>query len=208
MEGRRLGESELNELADGRVFIGSEAVSNGLVDFVTTWDDAISAVIKMTNEQIEKYIEDNPDSAPIGAIRADAYGRGLSDGAAQVRQTLAALAAEFPDDPGFALQQAGKGADVLSAKAAFADVLRARMSRRETPVQHVNPAEPQAALPLAAPTISVDADAGPDESDPKARAEWEWDHDGEARKSFSSKENYVGFRVAEMTGRLRVHVAR
>lgn len=41
----------------------------------------------------------------------------------------------------------------------------------------------------------------------KARAEREWDHKPGARKGFSSKENYVNVRTAEMMGRFRMSQA-
>lgn len=41
-------------------------------------------------------------------------------------------------------------------------------------------------------------------ADPKATAEAEWDQTPAVRSGFSSRENYVNYRVAEMSGRIKV----
>ncbi|WP_079479868.1 signal peptide peptidase SppA [Halobacillus salinus] len=57
VEGRDMSESEVRELADGRIYSGSQAVDNGLVDEIGFTDDALEALKEQVggNPQVFEY---------------------------------------------------------------------------------------------------------------------------------------------------------
>jgi hypothetical protein len=54
--------------------------------------------------------------------------------------------------------------------------------------------------------MAADADS-PTGMEPKAQAAYEWDHKPSVRNGFSSKDNYVNIRTAELDGRFRTQKA-
>lgn len=110
MRGRGLSEAQVNVLATGQVWVGARAVELDLADGVGSFDEALEALRSVASSQ-KKGLAMTTDKEKVGAA------------------TVAELRAAFPDDPGFALDAAEKGSTLLEAKAAYADVLRAQLTK-------------------------------------------------------------------------------
>ena len=115
---------------------------------------------------------------------------------AREQERLEALVAAFPSDTVFAVTSFLAGADVLSAKAIFADVLQQRLAASE---EARIAAESAAALaqaatpPMPAPGFSASDAPGDGEAQAAAKADWAANADG-CRDTFSSQEIYLAYR--------------
>lgn len=74
------------------------------------------------------------------------------------RKRAADIKAAFPGDPAFALEQIEKGSTVAEAKAAFADVLQAKLAEKEKELTEAKKA--QAAAPKSTPRLPVTVPGG------------------------------------------------
>jgi hypothetical protein len=167
-------------------------------------------------------IQEKPmTSAEFAAANADAVkdwkNEGFVEGAKTASEELtgrfAALAEKFADRPQFVIDQFKKGHDIGKASVELADVQAAELKA----LREQN-AELQAkatagtgfsgvSTPMgAAPT--PEAAAKPDGTDHKALAAWEWENEPQHKAKFSSKDRYIGFRVAVLSGMLRLNNPR
>lgn len=199
----------LANMADGRIFIGQQAVDAGLVDGVTTLGSLIQqlnsnrgagvapgkpklkgATMPLTREQIEA---EAPDI--VAALRAE----GASAERARIQAVEGAL---IPGHEAViaALKFDGKS---TGGDAALAVIAADRAARGRAAQQLADDAPnplPQAATPaLPAPAATEDASA-PVEDRCKAK----WDADPALRREFSSLAAYTAFARASESGQARV----
>jgi hypothetical protein len=103
----------------------------------------------------------------VDVLISEAAQRGRDEGRADERDRIRALVAAFPDDSAFALEQYEKGADVTTAKAAYADVLAERLKDESRKTADANArAEAAAAKAEAALAGGVEPLANAGESGP------------------------------------------
>lgn len=215
-----LTREKLNEVADGRVFIASKAKDLGLIDEVASIDAVMQAIEQeiqsMNSEQFNAYTAEHPEAV------ASFVEKGKKAGIAEAHQAeidrMAAIEAACPGRPQVAIDAfkaghdaeqvkltisaldrelaAAKAADEANAKAmavkdAEIEKLKAQIGER--------PAVATGAQQHADP-VSVD----PESDDPKAvaAAEWKANKDG-CQSSFTSEAAYVGYRVADLQGRVK-----
>lgn len=213
----------LKDMADGRVFIGQQAIDAGLVDGVSTLDELVAmlnqergqpaaakragAALTSTTQQgtimeitAEKIAASHPDIA--AAFRAE--------GATAERQRIQGVEAQLI--PGHealitSLKFDGKstGGDAAQAVLAAEKTLRGNQAKalandapaplKQTPAATV---EPDAAAQAA-------ADAAAEESLPiDERCKARWDRDASIRKEFTSFEGYLGFEKAQARGGVKI----
>jgi protease-4 len=122
--GRRVEADLVRTWATGQVWLASQAKAIGLIDDVrniTAAPGGVTGAAALERGAVaEDRVMDHKDGgskavSPEEAVKAD-------------RARLAALKAAFPEDLAFALSEFEKGASVESAKAAYADVLQAKLS--------------------------------------------------------------------------------
>jgi len=144
MAGRGMTADQVSKISDGRVFIGQEAKTLGLVDSIASFADAHAAIIQETQimnlEEFNSYAAAHPDHLAIAAktIVATAEQTGAATATTNERNRVAALAIAYKDRPAFALDMAVKGHDLPTAKAELADVvlkentdLKAKLTKAE-----------------------------------------------------------------------------
>ena len=121
--GRGKNKSEVRKLATGETWIAKTAKANGLIDTVVGAAKSNSITItKGSNmETIDKNVEE--PKVDIEKIKAEAGKEAVTED----RKRLSAMQAEFDGDLEFAVEQFSKGATLIEAKAAYADVLKGRL---------------------------------------------------------------------------------
>lgn len=146
-KGRRVSPEAARAWADGRFWMAGEAKEMGLIDAVWSPGAAMgvrgSAAIKA--EAVSNQSETLPgvpaaakdtvsprgdgtmEQTDLAAAQAKAKGEAV----AAERQRLADLKAAFPGEDKFVMEQYEAGSSVLEAKAAFGDVLKARLEAKD-----------------------------------------------------------------------------
>ncbi len=208
--GRKMTDSQVRNVADGRVFVADQAKTLGLIDRVATLDQVVQFIAQETfrmENPSQAFKAEHPDA--YKDIVNEGFTEGHKTGTTEERDRAKALAAAFPDRPAFALEQFVAGHEVMHAKAAFSDVLAAEnKTLREEQAKAAAKAAtiPGGATPVAmtAATEPVAAPVKPDAADHKAVAAYEWDNERDKCGNFSSKERYVAYRAAVLSGKLRV----
>ncbi len=232
--GRGISKDQARKLADGRVHMGNQAAELGLVDGIAaTLEEVVEQMnaqpterrfnmnlSELTVDQIQDQrpdlVKQIEDGAREGLVKeADAK----ESGAQEERERFARLQDEFGDRPAFVIEQFQKGNDSTSASLAYAALCK---SERDEATTRLKEAEKRTARQSddeadgikavnVSPSGGQEEDSNSDrpdpDDDPKACAEWEWDNDHEGVKSrgrFSSKQNYVNVRAAELSGKFRV----
>ena len=129
--GRGMDDTEVRALADGRVHVGDNAKSLGLVDEVGTLDQALEALINeesfMVNyDQFKAYAKEHPDHLQEVAqpLITSAVDKAVKDAtkpepAATVNQLKEAFS-----DSNFIIDQLGAGASLTQAKLNWSDKLK------------------------------------------------------------------------------------
>jgi len=150
--GRALAPDEARALATGRLWEATAARELKLIDAVTSPGVATSVAIS-TNAPRPK------GDLPMGQEQ-DTTATAAVDAApiqAAERQRLSAFRTAFPKDPEFAMAQFEAGATVTEAKAAYSDILSARLEARAT--------QDVAVVPGASATIGTAAAEGNESPD-------------------------------------------
>lgn len=134
--GRGLNAEQVGAVATGRVWLAQQARDLGLIDHVEGRARALER-IQNTHQRRTKTMADHENSAPqaqqpaptinLEQVRADARAEALRE----ERERADAIRGAFAEDPGFAAEQIAKGASLLEAKAAHAEVLRERMAEQQ-----------------------------------------------------------------------------
>lgn len=125
--GRGLERADAAALATGRLWEATAAVENRLIDAVGT-ATVRSKSTKAQQGDLSMDTKQDTQQAQQPAVDTE---RVTADAVAAERQRLADLRAAFPKDPEFAMQQFEAGASVTEAKAAYVDILQARIDARE-----------------------------------------------------------------------------
>ncbi len=123
--GRGLSASQANDLADGRVYLGAEALKVGLIDGVATLDETIQKM-KPVARSIGSTRAALPSTSPTGAKTMTE-----EELRAAERKRAADLKAAFPNDLAFALDAAAGGLTVEQAKAKHHDKLAAELAAKD-----------------------------------------------------------------------------
>lgn len=207
-EGRGVSRDKLNEIADGRVFIADKAKSLGLIDEVSTFDAAFEALTteiqKMDQTKFNTLKAENPNW--IAAEVEQAKRAGQQDARTELKSFLAA----FPNDPKFAADQFASGKSLDEAKATASEIEKATTAKDamiKAQADEIARLKAEAGTQGAIATGAAATSTASPESidDPAARAAAEWEaNTGNCKDSFSSKERYVGYRKAELQGKIKV----
>lgn len=132
-----------------------------------------------------------------------AESKGFDDGIENERGRCVALAKAFASSPADILAAIESGHDVAKAKADAYDRMQAEAAKTKKidAATRNDSGDGAEFVNVAAPEKSVDPESI---EDPKERAAAEWDTEPERRKGFSTKDRYVAYRAAELTGRVRM----
>lgn len=200
-------EKVLEDMADGRVFIGEQAVSAGLVDGVSTLEQLIAdlnqkrsagvrsttslgATMPLTREQIEA-------EAPeiVAALRAE----GADAERARIQAVESAL---IPGHEALiaSLKFDGKSSGGDAALAVNAAERNVRQAAAVALAAEAPKPVPQAAAPAVEPQEPQIDMSLPVET----RAKAQWEKDASLHREFSSVEAYSAFLRAEESGRARI----
>jgi len=140
-EGRGLSKDAVTQLATGREWLAPEAVKLGLIDAVGVFDESLKrssanvrrSAITTLEKETEDMAEDKTEQATpdLSVVRAEAAQEALD----AERKRIGDIAAQFGDDPDFAVQQIVEGATAEAAKANYADVLKEKLAARDAEVE-------------------------------------------------------------------------
>ena len=212
-----------SEMADGRVFVGKQAIEAGLVDGVSTLDDLIDQLalgglglpfsgagaalslpphsqettVSLTKEQI---LAEHPEAAQ--ALRDEGRAEGRSQGAtSELARIQAVLATGLPGHDTL-IQQLAFDGKTTGPEAAM-QVIQAENTKRKAMGRTIE-ADAPAPLPhIAAPTGSADPDADahlPLEDRCKAK----WTNDPSVRQEFGVFAAYLAFEQAQAAGQIHI----
>ena len=196
-------EKVLQDMADGRDFIGQQAVAAGLVDGVLPLPQLIA---QLNADHAERHLNMSTTKITREALAAEApelLAQLLAEGAAAERARIAAVEAQAL--PGHEALIATLKADgkTTGAEAAVA-VLAAEKKARGTAAAALAADAPKPVPQLAAAAVEPKA-AAEDESLPlEDRAKAAWEASPAVRAEFGSLAAYTAFRKADATGRVRV----
>ena len=68
VEGRDMDESDVRDLADGRIYLAEDAIENGLVDEIGNFDDALAALKEEVGENAQVIEYGMPEANPLFGI--------------------------------------------------------------------------------------------------------------------------------------------
>jgi signal peptide peptidase SppA len=137
--GRQMPPEKVRASADGRTWLASEALDRGLVDSVETFESMLAGMKPgaQTEEGLHMAEASKTETTREEFLTAE-----------RARKT--ALVAAFPEDKEFAGEQFLAGATVAEAKAAYCDVLKAKMAAQAKEAAKANVA-PRGAKPVPPP---------------------------------------------------------
>jgi signal peptide peptidase SppA len=218
----------LQKMADGRIFIGQQAIDAGLVDGVSTLDALIASLangnkpttrpagvagreepIHSTDKGITMSItkdfiaQNHPDIAE--AFRNEGYSQGRSEGetAGAARERDRILAVEAQALPGYeALITTLKADGKTSGPEAAAQIVaaqRARLGKQLTDLAEDAPAP--------VPSAPAPSNSGPGAGDDRPieeRCKATWEKDAKIRAEFVTFEGYLGYEKAANAGRVHI----
>lgn len=192
----------LENMADGRVFIGQQAVKAGLVDGVSTLDELIAnlkqraaGVASQINEGAQMDLETLKAEYPdlVLAIAADA--------AAAERSRIADVEAQAL--PGHDALVAQLKADGKTTGPEAAAAILAAEKQKLAGMAAQLAADAPAPVPHAAPPSDIAAEAA-DDRPVEERAKSQWDADSAIRKEFASLGAFTAYLKNHEAGRARV----
>lgn len=213
MKGRGWTQERANQLFDGRVHDAAVAEQIGLIDQVSTLDAAMAALqqetTRMNMESFKAFAAEHPEAV------ATFIEQGQKQGAKLGQDATIAMIEAFPGRTAFAIEQIKAGRTIDEAKAIAATV------ERETAEANATIAAQQAEIdrlkaeagtqPAVGTRIAAQSEASGSKvaafvegSDPKAHAAAEWEADKTLAEQFTSKDVYIAYRAAELSGRARV----
>lgn len=212
-------EAVLENMADGRIFVGQRAVDAGLVDGVSTMSALMAQLVaghfgrktgagvaqSKQKEQAmltkEIVAQEHPEIAE--AFRAEGMAAGIEKGAQQERQRIKDVE-----------EQALLGHDALIAKLKFdgkttgpeaaVQVLAAERSKN---ANRLDSLRQSVASPVQASMTAeiVGKQKGADGLSPEEKAERSWNNDADLRAEFSgNKAAYLAFCKADSDGKVRI----
>lgn len=116
MSGRGFSQEKMDSLATGEAWVAKEALNLGLIDEID------NNLHNSANSQ-KGYIMSDTNEKAIAEAKAAGIAEGIETGKKEQLALLDQLIAAFPDNIAFAMTQFKAGANVITAKAAYADVL-------------------------------------------------------------------------------------
>jgi signal peptide peptidase SppA len=207
----------IQDMAEGRVFVGKQALEAGLVDGVSTLEALIEQLSQdgftpsqalgagaaltpstppmETTMNKEELLAQHPELAK--ALMAEGHATGA---AAELTRIQAVLASGLPGHEALVQQLAFDGK--TSGPEAAMQVLTAERAKRGQVLAEIEATAPKPAPHAPAPAAALpDADSGaPLEEQCKAT----WDKTPEVRQEFGTLEVYTAFRQAEQAGQARI----
>jgi hypothetical protein len=137
---------------------------------------------------------------------ARGHNAGKSAGEAEARARLNDIVAACPGKPAMALAAFNAGQTPAAVKMAYDEAARVEAAAKlEADAAQMEIARLNTLLNLGGhPGVAMGLDGTADAQtgmEPKARAAFEWDRNPEVRNGYSSKENYIIVRTAELEGR-------
>lgn len=205
-------EQVLEQMADGRLFLGRQAVTAGLVDGVSTLEQVIgklskeaSMKVKLGKAEIDVQESMVIDSKFISENAPEIAESFRSEGAQAERARVSGI--EENALPGYEQIVAEAKKDGKSTGADVAQrVVRADNEKRERKLEEIRGDAPP---PMKQPPVDgVLPGKGEEAIDPtlpvEERAKKEWDSKAETRKEFSSYESFLAFKRNEEAGRIRI----
>jgi signal peptide peptidase SppA len=128
---------DIKTVADGRCHVGEQAQQLGLIDAVSSLDDALAAISKeigtmpITSEQFSAHAAANPNAAEVQALVQQGYDKAKADLKPKVA-TVQELKAAFPGQGDFVLAQLEAGATLADANAAAAKTIGEQLTSIKT----------------------------------------------------------------------------
>jgi len=160
VSGRKLPAARVSQMADGRSHIARAAMELGMIDRVESFDDALARLEGMVSKPnipagrsggaFNSTAQSGPEEESVMSETKTAPS-GSQAVAEPKPATIAELKAAFPSDAAFALDAADKAYTLTEAKAAYADVLLAKLNASETELakaKEVRPEPIQGSKPL------------------------------------------------------------
>jgi signal peptide peptidase SppA len=222
----------LQDMADGRVFIGQQAIDAGLVDGVSTLDaliaklsqqgagaiasarvqvqscSQISAVAEIQstegNQDMKITMQDVLAHAPdiATALREEGAAAALTQGATAERERIQAVFAQTMTGHDALIQSLAFDGKTTGPEAAVA-VLNAEKNLRADVLSDRRADAPQPAPYAAAP--SGESAAAEGEQDVAVVAKSDWDKDASLRAEFGANFNqYLAYRTAQASGQVKI----
>lgn len=193
--GRGVPESQIESLADGRVFTSTDAASNGLVDEVSTVDRA--------SNHIEEILMAESNQAALDAATAELAA--LKDRVAKLEKpaTSNELRTQFPDesDNGFIIDQLGKDATLAEASKEYVPFLRGKLAAAQkaladskSEIEKLTAGQPAVGFVAAAP-VDQPVNENPAE---QAKAEWA-KMDDNAKSMWIDEAMFIRVRTRELS---------
>jgi len=218
--GRSISIEEARTLGDGRMWIASEALNMRLIDSVASVGDAMAAIqmetYRMTLESFNSFAAEHPEA--VASFIEQGKKAGMAEGIRQERDRVegvlkayglpadntALLSVTNGDDPELAkrIAEASRKARASAAEES-AQALAASKAENERIAKELEKAKFEASGqgPVGGGKGTSQGASGSTAGlDPKTQAEQEWETDPSVREGFSSKENYVSYRKAEIKG--------
>jgi len=128
-QGRGKEKEQIAELATGQLWIAQTAKRLGLVDSVV---DGRRQTSKSTQSSKGDVTMDEKEIEQIKTAAAAEARKSAQQSAEQAeRKRMSELAAEFPEDPEFAMKAFGEGWSLEKAKAEYCDVLKAKVAEQQ-----------------------------------------------------------------------------
>lgn len=231
--GRGFTAAEADALFDGKVHDAAKANELGLIDSVSTLDAAMAALQQETHrmnmESFKAFAADHPEAVATFIEQGQKQGIKLGQNA-----TIAMIEA-FPNRVQFAIEQIKAGRTIEEAKEIVAvidsETAEAKAASDKAKAEadaKVAAAQAEADAKIAAHKAEIEklkAEIGTQSpvgvkpkvestpvipeftegTDPKAHAAAEWEADKALADSFASKDVYVAYRAAELSGRARIN---
>jgi ClpP class serine protease len=200
--GRGFSDERTRELFDGRVHVGTEAHRLGLVDGVSSFDEAMATLIAevqtMDSKAFAAYTAENPEAlkaAASGLIEAavnETHVKAHAEGVTEERDRCLRIASMSGDPKIIARHISSPAAvkdELFDAQQKRIADLEAKLASGETTIAGVGFAP------------AAETEDKPASDDPKAVAAWEFDNDKATFKA-KDKDAYVRARTAALTGRM------
>lgn len=124
-DGRKRTTETVRAIADGRVFIGKEAMASGLVDGMSTIDAALKRIHDMNLAEFQAFAAANPDAVKQYVKQGEDQAMAALTAPAKVED----LRKAFPDDNGFVLDHLSSTLD--QAKAAYAEIVKGKLTAEQ-----------------------------------------------------------------------------
>lgn len=205
-------EKVLQDMADGRVFIGEQAIAAGLVDGVSTLEALIARLNTNRAGAARPAPSATSQGVPMSLTRAELEAQApdlvkalIAEGAAAELARVQGVHAQ--STPGHEKLVAtmmfdGKSTAGDAAMAVLAAESKSRQAHASASAADAPPAVPQ----VPAATVQPPAGAGAEASaDPEVRAKAAWDKDAKLRAEFAdSFPTYLAYAKAQAAGQVKV----